>query len=132
MDDDTTWKLREAKLRREISDLCNEAIVDERYDRLHSIANELFELRQKILDIEHIRDEKDRATKPYPWWARDWMITTHWLLFAELLNREKRMVRIRNRLIGERGDLDQLGECDEQRPTRIIDRVVALLLQARD
>jgi hypothetical protein len=48
MDNETTWKMREAKLRREIRGLCNEAIDDARQDRLRAIANDLFELRQQM------------------------------------------------------------------------------------
>lgn len=132
MDDEPTWKLREAKLRREVRDFCNEALTDGRLDRLRAIADDLFELRQSILDVEHVRVTGGGATEPYPWYALKWMRTTHWLLFAELLYRESRMVRIRNRLIGERRDFDQLGERDEERPTRFIDRLASLLFQARD
>ena len=132
MDDDATWLLREGKLRREVADLCKEAIADGRHDRIRSVSEHLFELRQQLLDGEHLREEGGRAAKPYPWWAREWMRTTHWLLFAELLAREGRMVRIRNRLIGERRDLDQLGEQDERRPPRFIDRLASLLFQVRD
>ena len=132
MDDDAIWILKRAKLRREVLDLCKEAIADGRHDRLRSIAGDLFEVRQQLLDVEQLREESDEATRPYPWWAREWMRATHWLLFAELLAREGRMVRIRNRLIGERRDLDRLGEQGEGRPTRLIDRLASLLFQVQD
>jgi hypothetical protein len=125
MDDDVTWKLRARNFDCELRAFCNEAISDGRLDRLRQIASDLFELRQDILDVEHISEQ--RATKPYPWWLREWKRTTHWLLFAELLDREGKMTRIRNRLCPDRNTdlLQERGEVEG--PKRFIDRLACWL-----
>src|SRR5262249_31718983 len=126
------WKSRARKLDTELRAFANEAVSDGRHDRLIDIANQLFELRQEILDVVHVGKEGEKATKPYPWWAREWMRMTHMLIWAELLAREERSVRIRNRLMGPDRDINLLRDPDgDEGPKRFIDRIVCWLLQTR-
>ena len=128
MDDDVTWKMRARKLDCDLRAFCNEAISDGRLDRLRQIASDLFELRQDVLDAEHVSEKGEKATKPYPWWLREWKKSVHWLLFAELCERERQMKGIRSRLIGPDRNRDFLQESGEhERPRRFIDRIAGWL-----
>src|SRR5262249_41922034 len=118
-----TWKLRARRFDSELRAFCNEAISDGRHDRLAEIADDISGLRQEILDVVHVRGKGERATRPYPWWAREWMRTTHWLLWAKIGEREERIVKIRNRLMGPKRDADLLNRGEDQ-PKRLIDRLV--------
>lgn len=130
MDDDETWQLRVNKLDTELRELCKEAVDDGRLDRLEQLGGKLFELRQQMLDVDHILKQGEKATKPYPWWAREWMRTRHWLIFAELVAREDKMKRIRTRLMGPERDRE-LMKPREDEPKRLIDRFTCWLFQIR-
>src|SRR5262245_19014454 len=123
MDDNIMWKSRARKLDAELRAFANEALSDGRLDRLAEIADDLFGLRQEILDVVHVGKEGEKATKPYPWWAREWMSMTHMLILAEFLAREERSVRIRNRLMGPDRDIDLLRDPEDEGPKRFIDRI---------
>ncbi len=131
VDDDATWQLRVNKLDTELRELCKEAVDDGRLDRLEQFGGKLFELRQQMLDVAHIHRQGEKAMKPYPWWARDWMRSQHWLIFAELVAREDKMKRIRNRLMGLQRDRDVMQPRDDE-PKRLIDRFTFWLFQLRD
>jgi hypothetical protein len=126
VEDDVTWKIRARKLDEELRELCNEAVSDDRLDRLDHLAGVVFELRQDILDAHHVLSKGEEATKPYPWYAREWMRSKHWLLCAELLTREQSMKRIRTRLMGPGRDVDLMREREDE-PRRLLDRFTGWL-----
>lgn len=128
MDDDATWLLKVNKLDLELRELCKEAVDDGRLDRLERLGGKLFELRQQMLDVDHILKHGEQATKHYPWWAREWMRTRHWLIFSELIAREDEMKRIRNRLMGPQRDRD-LMQPREDEPKRLVDRFTCWLFR---
>jgi len=126
MEDEVSWKLRVRHVDEEVRKLCVEAVRDGRLDRLEQLTGELFDLRQQSLEVLQVARNGVAATKPYPWWAREWMRTLHWLLCAELFAREQRMTRIRTRLMGPDRDV-ALMERREDEPRTLLGRFTCWL-----